>query len=78
MYSKGFDIAFFIKNLVLTIVIGIISWYFVTPLFVGVSRTYGLGLIGIVSIITLIPFIGVNLREGKMFLGELKKMKKGA
>ena len=58
-------------------VIGVMSWYFVAPLFVGVSRTYGLGLIAIISIITLIPFVGVNLREGKMFLGELRKMKKG-
>lgn len=63
MYSNGFDKIFFIKNLLLSIIIGGISWYFVTPLFVGTSRAHGLGLLLIISIITAIPFVIVNLSE---------------
>lgn len=39
MYSNGFDFAFFMKNLLLTTIIGVLSWYFLTPLFAGISRT---------------------------------------
>jgi|GEM_PF-3421746 len=45
MYSNGFDMVFLMKNILLTIIIGGISWYFITPLFIGTSRTYGLGLL---------------------------------
>jgi len=38
MYSNGFDFIFFIKNLILTIIIGGISWYFLTPLFTNITR----------------------------------------
>lgn len=38
MYSNGFDFVFFIKNLVLTFIIGGISWYFLTPLFTNITR----------------------------------------
>ena len=77
MYSNGFDLMFFMKNLILTISIGVMSWYFLAPIFIDASRTYGLGLIVVISIITALPFIILNMKEGKMFLGELRKMKKG-
>lgn len=76
MYSNGFDIGFFTKNLLLTIIIGGAFWYLVTPLFVGASRSYGLSLIGIASIVTIIPFVLINKPELRLFIGELKKLKK--
>jgi hypothetical protein len=76
MYSHGFDFVFFMKNLALTIVIGVLSWYFIVPLFMGASRVQGLASIVGISILTIIPFLFMNLKEGKMFIGELKKMKK--
>lgn len=76
MYSHGFDFIFFLKNLALTTVIGIVSWYFIAPLLVGVSRIDGLVLITGIAIVTVIPFIVLNMKEGKLFLGELKKMRK--
>lgn len=77
MYSHGFDFAFFLKNLVLTVIIGALSWYFLAPLFIGMLRIQGLLLLIGIAIITVLPFVVLNLNEGKMFLGELKKMKKG-
>lgn len=38
---------------------------------------HGLILIGAISIVTVIPFIALNMKEGKLFVAELKKMKKG-
>ncbi|EKD29896.1 MAG: hypothetical protein ACD_78C00222G0001 [uncultured bacterium (gcode 4)] len=77
MYSNGFDVGFFTKNLLLTVIIGGAFWYLVTPLFVGISRTYGLGLVGIIAMVTIIPFILINKPELQLFVGELKKLKKG-
>lgn len=77
MYSHGFDFAFFTKNLVLTVAMGGLFWYFLTPLLVGASRIQGLVYILEISVIAVIPFMIMNRQEGKMFLGELKKMRKG-
>lgn len=77
MYSSGFDFAFFLKNLALTTVIGGISWYYLTPLFVGISRVQGLALITGIVIVTVLPFVVLNMKEGRLFMGELKKIKKG-
>ncbi|NCP76945.1 oligosaccharide flippase family protein [bacterium] len=38
MYSHGFDFVFFLKNLTLIGVIGVLSWYYLTPLFIGTLR----------------------------------------
>lgn len=76
-YSHGFDFTFFVKNLLLTTVIGGLSWYFITPLFVGISRVQGLVLMIAIALITILLFIVLNLKEGKLFFGELRKMKKG-
>lgn len=76
MYSNGFDVDFFTKNLLLTVIIGGAFWYLVTPLFIGISRTYGLGIIALTSIVTIIPFILINKPELRLFVGELRKLKK--
>lgn len=76
MYSHGFDFAFFTKNLALTVVLGGALWYFLVPLLVGVSRMQGLSYIVGISVVAVIPFVVVNMEEGKLFLGELKKMRK--
>lgn len=77
MYSHGFNFWFFLKNLTLISIIGGLSWYFLTPLFVGASRVQGLLLIVVIAFVTVLPFVVLNLKEGKMFLGELKKLKRG-
>lgn len=38
MYSNEFDFVFFIKNLILAILIGGLSWYFLTPIFTDITR----------------------------------------
>ena len=63
MYSNGFDIPFFMKNLLLTVIIGGISWYFLAPLLVGISRMQGFGLIGVITILTIMPFMVLNMKE---------------
>lgn len=63
MYSSGFDFAFFLKNLALTTIIGGISWYFLAPLFVGMSRVHGLALITGIVIVTILPFVVLNMKE---------------
>lgn len=76
MYSNGFDFVFFIKNLILTFVIGGLSWYFLTPLFTGITRVQWLISITGIAFLTMIPFILVNKKEWILFLRELKNMKK--
>ncbi len=76
MYSNGFDFMFFSKNLLLTVIIGVCLWYFVTPLFIWTSRIYWCILIGCIAIVIILPFIILNLHEGRMFIEELKKIKK--
>lgn len=76
MYSSGFDFAFFSKNFALTAVIGGLSWYFAIPLLSGASRLQALIVLVAISVVTVIPFVAVNWKEGKLFIGELKKMRK--
>jgi O-antigen/teichoic acid export membrane protein len=76
MYSHGFDLRFFTKNLILTVIIGIWSWIFILPLFEWIWRMYWFFLLGGIGMLTIAPFILLNLREGRMFLQEIKKIKK--
>lgn len=75
-YSGAFDFRFFLKNLALTTVIGVLSWYSLTPLLVGVSRMQGFATLLGILLLTALPFVLLNRKEGKMFLEELKKMRK--
>lgn len=63
MYSNGFDMIFFIKNLMLSIIMGILAHYFILPFFVDISRVSALILLMGTMIVAALPFLFVNLQE---------------
>ncbi len=75
-YSKKFDFSFFFKNLALAVLLALmleyVKWIYIIPQ----SKINMLLYILIMLILYILVFAIANLKEWKMFLWELKKMKK--
>ncbi len=75
-YSWKFDIKFFMKNAIFTIILCLIFYYFLKQFFINATRLESLFLILIIWFFYIIPIILLNLKEIKLFVTELKRIKK--
>ncbi len=75
-YSGKFDLRFFLKNALLSAILCLLLLIFGKPLFIWANRIESLFLILILWILYIMPLIALNLKEWKLFLDELLKIKK--
>lgn len=75
-YSSSFQYKFLVKNIVCLWVLWILFYFFVTPLFEWLSRIHSFLLMGIIWIIWFTLFGILNWKEGKSFIGEIKRIRK--
>jgi len=75
-YFVWFNIPFLIKNIFCFSTLGIFSYFFILNLFVWLWRVKSLFLLAVISIIYFSFFIIINQKETKIFINEVKKLRK--
>ena len=75
-FKVKFDFKYLFKNISILWTIWVISYIYVIPLFIWLTRFESLLLFCFYSIIYFIIFIIINLKEFKIFLWEIKRIRK--
>ena len=74
-FNSKFDISFFMRNTVLSWILGYIIYLFKDKFIIDSNRIEMLIFILIILILYIIPFVFLNKNELKLFIGELKKIR---
>lgn len=74
-YKINYDFGFMIKNIILSFVLCVYSWYLITPFFTWLDRLDSFLYLCIFSFIYLSIFAYYNRSEFSLLLGEVKRIK---
>lgn len=75
-YISKFDYIFFIKNISLLLIIWLLSYKFIIPLFEWLSRWTSFWFFSLIWLVWFIVFWIINYKDFKVFILEIKKLRK--
>jgi O-antigen/teichoic acid export membrane protein len=74
-YVINFDFKFFIKNFIIILIINLFLYFYIEPYFFGLNRIYSLLFLILIWLLYTIIIAMFNLKELKLFILEIKKIK---
>lgn len=75
-YPIKYDLFFTVKNIILALILGVLTWFFIIPLFHSFDRLIAFYYLVLYSIIYMIFFLILNKSEFSLFMWEIKKIRK--